>query len=163
MSGVAYGESVWALGKYPRVRHTNATVADMNEAMGKRKRLTPLFIAHSAHDEVVGLRAAERLRDSWITCFGIDASSAETTQGKHDRKPWSLTTYDDQAGANSLNYLVLRGYEHGWYGGARGPFSVPEAPDVSSMIWSFFAQHPRRTTNQSGQNSVTNRLRLKAS
>jgi len=38
---------------------------------------------------------------------------------------------------------VLQGYEHGWFGGEQGEFSVPEAPDVSKMIWSFFARHPR--------------------
>ena len=31
-----------------------------------------------------------------------------------------LTTYSDQDGAESLNYFVLKGYEHGWYGGASG-------------------------------------------
>jgi poly(hydroxyalkanoate) depolymerase family esterase len=163
VAGVAYGESIWALGKYPRVRNTNATVAEMNKAMGNRKSLTPLFIAHSAHDHVVGVRAAEKLRDSWIACFGIDAHSAEVTQGKHGRKPWSLTTYTDKDGASALNYLVLRGYEHGWYGGAHGPFSIPDAPDVSGMIWSFFARHPRKGNKQSVQGSVTDRLRLKAS
>jgi hypothetical protein len=40
VAGVAYGESIWALGKYPRVRNTGATVAEMNQAMGKRKSLT---------------------------------------------------------------------------------------------------------------------------
>jgi poly(hydroxyalkanoate) depolymerase family esterase len=162
VAGVAYGESVWALGKYPRVTKTSATVLEMDRAMGRRKSLTPLFIAHSADDTVVGLRAAEKLRDSWIACFGIDAGSAEVTQGTHGRKPWSLTSYTDNNGASALGYLVLRGYEHGWYGGARGPFSVPDAPDVSGMIWSFFARHPRGTKQQSVQESVAERLRLKA-
>jgi poly(hydroxyalkanoate) depolymerase family esterase len=163
VAGVAYGESIWALGKYPRVRNTGATVAEMNQAMGKRKSLTPIFIAHSADDHVVGLRAAEALRESWCTCFGIDPGSADVTQGRHGGKPWSLTTYSDANGASALNYLVLQEYEHGWYGGARGPFSVPDAPDVSSMIWSFFARHPRRTKNQSVQISFAEQLRLKAS
>jgi poly(hydroxyalkanoate) depolymerase family esterase len=163
VAGVAYGESIWALGKYPRVRKTSKTVAEMNQAMGNRKNLTPLFIAHSADDRVVGLRAAQGLRDSWIACFGIDADSADVTHGKHGRKPWLLTTYADENGASALNYLVLKGYEHGWYGGARGPFSVPDAPDVSSMIWSFFSRHPRKAKKQSVPSSVTERLRLKAS
>ena len=163
VAGVAYGESIWALGKYPRVRKTSATVADMTQAMGRKKSLTPLFIAHSTHDRVVGLRAAEKLRDSWIACFDIDAGSAEATQGSHEREPWTLTTYAEQDGSSALGYLVLRGYEHGWYGGARGPFSIPNAPDVSSMIWSFFSRHPRRAKKQSVQSSVTERLRLKAS
>ena len=163
VAGVAYGESIWALGKYPRVTKTSATVADMKQAMGKRNGLTPLFIAHSADDHIVGLRAAEKLRDSWVGCFDLDPGSADVTQGRHGGKPWSLTTYSDANGASALNYLVLQEYEHGWYGGARGPFSVPDAPDVSSMIWSFFARHPRRTKNQSVQISVAEQLRLKAS
>ncbi len=144
VAGVAYGESIWALGRYPRVKPTAAVVTDMKQAMGTDRKVTPLFIAHSADDSVVGLRAAQKLRDSWIACFGLDADSAGVTQGSHHRKPWSLATYRDAEGSSALDYLVLKGYEHGWYGGAEGPFSVPDAPDVSSMIWSFFARHPRR-------------------
>ena len=162
VAGVAYGESIWALGKYPRLRNTGATVAEMNQAMGKRKSLTPIFIAHSADDNVVGLRAAEMLCESWIACFGIDPDSADVTQGRHSGKPWSLTTYSDASGASAVNYLVLDDHEHGWYGGARGPFSVPDAPDVSSMIWSFFARHPRRTGRQSARSSLAERLQAEA-
>ena len=62
-----------------------------------------------------------------------------------------------------LDYLELRGYEHGWFGGAPGPFSVPDAPDVSRMIWSFFARHPRARTRHPGQNTASDRMRLMAS
>lgn len=144
VAGVAYGESIWALGRYPRVRQTSSTVAEMKQAMDASQSLTPLFIVHSADDDVVGLRAAQGLRDSWIACFDLDAGSAGVTKGSHGRKPWSLTSYSDAKGAGALDYLVLDGYEHGWYGGADGPFSVPDAPDVSTMIWSFFARNPRR-------------------
>ena len=163
VAGVAYGESIWALGKYPRVKQTGATVAEMRQAMGPNTALTPLFIAHSADDEVVGLRAANKLRDSWLECFELDPGTASVTRGKHARKPWLLTTYSDHDGEESLNYFVLKGYEHGWYGGASGPFSVPDAPDVSSMIWSFFARHPRRRTARTAATSVSDRLRLMAS
>jgi poly(3-hydroxybutyrate) depolymerase len=163
VAGVAYGESIWALGKYPRARKTAATVADMNHAMGRRRSLTPLFIAHSTDDHVVGLQAADKLRDSWLECFDLDPGTANVTHGTHARKPWSLTTYSDGSGTDSLNYFVLQGYEHGWYGGASGPFSVPGAPDVSSMIWSFFARHPRRRTTRPVKASARERLRLMAS
>jgi len=163
VAGVAYGESIWALGRYPRVKQTASTVADMKQAMGGNRGATPLFIAHSADDHVVGLRAAQKLRDSWIACFDLDAESANLTQGKHHRKPWSLTTYSDGEGASTLDYLVLKGYEHGWYGGAPGPFSVPDAPDVSNMIWSFFARHPRRGKRRTVEPSSSDRLRLMAS
>ena len=144
VAGVAYGESIWALGRYPRVKQTNSTVADMKQAMGAKRSLTPLFIAHSDDDSVVGLRAAQKLRDSWIACFDLDSDSADITWGKHGRRLWSLTSYADGQSASALDYVVFQGYEHGWFGGAQGPFSVPEAPDVSKMIWSFFARHPRR-------------------
>jgi len=163
VAGVAYGESIWALGKYPRVKQIGATVEEMREAMGPGHALTPLFIAHSADDEVVGLRAANKLRDSWLECFDLDPGAANVTRGIHAQKPWLLTTYSDQDGAESLSYLVLKGYEHGWYGGASGPFSVPDAPDVSSMIWSFFARHPRRRTTSPVRTSAGDRLRLRAS
>ena len=144
VAGVAYGESIWALGRFPRVKQTGTTVADMRQAMGANRSLTPLFIAHSTGDTVVGLRAAEGLRDSWIACFGLDWDSASVTKGKHGRRPWKLTAYADEQGESALDYLVIKDYEHGWFGGAPGPFSVPDAPDVSKMIWSFFARHPRR-------------------
>ena len=163
VAGVAYGESIWALGKYPRVKQTGVTVAEMRQAMGKNRSLTPLFIAHSADDDVVGLRAANKLRDSWLECFDLDPGTASVTRGIHARKPWLLTTYADRDGAESLNYFVLKGYEHGWYGGASGPFSVPDAPDVSGMIWSFFSRHPRRRGARTAGTSVSDRLRLVAS
>ena len=163
VAGVAYGESIWALGRYPRVKQTASTVADMKQAMGANRGATPLFIAHSADDHVVGLRAAQKLRDSWIACFDLDAESGDVTQGRHHRKPWTLTNYGDGEGASTLGYLVLKGYEHGWYGGAPGPFSVTDAPDVSSMIWSFFSRHSRKAKKQSVRSSVNERLRLKAS
>jgi poly(hydroxyalkanoate) depolymerase family esterase len=163
VAGVAYGESIWALGRYPRVKQTSSTVAEMQRAMGDNPGVTPLFIAHSADDRVVGLRAAQKLRDSWIACFDLDAGSASVTQGRHGRETWSLTTYADEHGGSALDYLVLRGYEHGWYGGAEGAFSVPDAPDVSSMIWSFFARHPRRAGKRGVPVSITERLRRKAS
>jgi poly(3-hydroxybutyrate) depolymerase len=163
VAGVAYGESIWALGRYPRVKQTASTVADMKQAMGANRGATPLFIAHSADDHVVGLRAAQKLRDSWIACYDLDADSGDVTQGKHHRKPWTLTNYSDREGASTLDYFVLKGYEHGWYGGAPGPFSVTDAPDVSSMIWSFFARHPRRGKQSATRASANDRLRLAAS
>ena len=66
-------------------------------------------------------------------------------------------------GVSTLDYLVLQGYEHGWYGGSPGPFSIPDAPDVSNMIWSFFARHPRREKGRTARASATDRLRLMAS
>ncbi len=163
VAGVAYGESIWALGKYPRVKQTAATVADMRQAMGRNRVPTPLFIAHSADDEVVGLRAADKLRDSWLECFDLDRGTTSVTRGTHARKPWLLTTYADGSGAEALSYFVLQGYEHGWYGGADGPFSVPDAPDVSGMIWSFFSRHPRGRTTRPAKASASDRLRLMAS
>lgn len=160
VAGIAYGESIWALGRYPRVKQTSSTVADMKQAMGPNRGFTPLFIAHSADDSVVGLRAAEKLRDSWIACFGLDEGSASATQGIHGGKGWSLTTYADQHGATSLDYLELDGYEHGWFGGAAGPFSVPDAPDVSKMIWTFFARHPRAAGQRRARAPGTEQLRL---
>lgn len=153
VAGVAYGESIWALGRYPRVKQTSSTVADMKQALGDDPGFAPLFIAHSADDSVVGLRAGEKLRDSWIACFDLDPDSANVTRGTHARKPWSLTTYADREGAAAVDYLVLDGYEHGWFGGETGAFSVPEAPDVSSMIWSFFARHPRAVRKRQARRS----------
>ena len=153
VAGVAYGESIWALGRYPRVKQTSSTVVDMRQAMGNNRGFAPLFVAHSADDSVVGLRAGEKLRDSWIACFDLDPDSASVTRGTHGRKPWSLTTYADREGAGAVDYLVLQGYEHGWFGGEQGAFSVPEAPDVSKMIWSFFARHPRTARKRPARRS----------
>ena len=162
VAGIAYGESIWALGRYPRVKQTSSTVADMKQAMGKRRNFTPLFIAHSTDDSVVGLRAAQKLRDSWIACFDLDAGSANVARGKYGRRPWSLTKYSDAAGGSALDYVIFEGYEHGWFGGAEGPFSVPEAPDVSKMIWSFFARHPRRKRRRKASMSTSSHSRERA-
>jgi len=148
VAGVAYGESMWALGRYPKVKAVATTVADMKRAMGINQSMTPLFIAHSANDHVVGLPAAQKLRDSWIECYGLDRRGVDVTHGEHQDKAWSLANYCTADGSSALAYLVLEDYAHGWYGGASGPYSVPDAPDVSRMIWSFFAEHPRRSANR---------------
>ena len=109
---------------------------------GKDKRPVPIFIAHSRHDEVVGIRAAENIRDSWATCFDIDTSRRiRERSGRIRGTPWMHTKYYGGDRRTVIETLFLDGKAHGWYGGNPGEFSYPDAPNVSKKIWRFFRTH----------------------
>ena len=43
-----------------------------------------------------------------------------------------------------MAYYAIQGMGHAWPGGAPDrPFSDPQGPDASRLIWDFFAGHPK--------------------
>ena len=147
VAGVPYSESCLALAFARRHKPVDDVVAAMNSAMGQAKRPVPIFIAHSRADEVVDIRAAENIRDSWATCFDID-----TSRGAHERSgnsrgtPWVHTRYWGGSRRTLIETLFLEDKAHGWYGGNPGALSYPDAPDISTQIWRFFRTHPLEQT-----------------
>jgi poly(hydroxyalkanoate) depolymerase family esterase len=143
VAGVPYSESCLALAFRRRYKPVDQVVAAMNRAMGNRRRPVPIFIAHSRDDEVIGIRAAENIRDSWATCFGIDTSrGTRARSGNFRGTPWMHATYRGESRRTIIETLFLAGKPHGWYGGNPGELSYPDAPDVSNRIWRFFRAHP---------------------
>ncbi len=143
VAGVPYSESCLALAFARRHKPVDDVVAAMNRAMGHTKRPVPIFIAHSRADEVVGIRAAENIRDSWATCFDIDTSRGMRERSGSSRgTPWVHTEYRNGSRSTLIETLFLEDKAHGWYGGNPGAMSFPDAPDISKQIWRFFRAHP---------------------
>jgi len=143
VAGLPYSESCLALAFGRRHKPVEQVVAAMNGAMGNAKRPVPIFIAHSRADEVIGIRAAENIRDSWATCFDIDTSTrTREHSGSIRGTPWTHTKYRGENRRTIIETLFLEGKAHGWYGGNPGAFSDPDAPDISKRMWRFFRRHP---------------------
>jgi hypothetical protein len=146
----------------------------MNQAMGKRKSLTPIFIAHSADDHVVGLRAAEALRECWCTGFGIDPGSADVTQGRDAGQTRRQTLVADdllrrQRGqrpelprATRIRTRLVRRCSRAIQCSRRARCLEHDLVLLCPTP-AQDEEHPRRTKNQSVQISVAEQLRLKAS
>ncbi len=143
VAGLPYSESSLAIAFGRRHKPVEHVAAAMNGAMGNSKRPVPIFIAHSRADEVIGIRAAEHIRDSWATCFEIDTSrGTRQRSGNFRGTPWMHTEYRGENRRTIIETLFLEGKAHGWYGGNPGAFSCPDAPDISQRIWRFFRAHP---------------------
>lgn len=143
VAGVPYSESCLAVAVGRRHKPVEEVVAAMRGAMGDGRRPVPIFIAHSHDDEVVGIRAAENIRDSWATCFEIDTSTGTRVRSGSVRgTPWMHTKYCGESRRTLIETLFVEKMGHGWYGGNPGEFSYPDAPNLSKEIWQFFRAHP---------------------
>ena len=101
------------------------------------------MIVQSRDDPVVDLQSAENLRDSWADCFGIKTSKRVSVRsGVTLGTPWEHKKYYGYRWRSAIETLYFEGVGHGWYGGAPGRFSYPNAPNVTDSIWEFLRRHP---------------------
>ncbi len=145
VAGAAYSETAQAVGfvgyNKGRFKPVGKIVQAMNAAMGARKRPLPILIVHSHDDATINIQSALNIRDSWAACFECDLQEAGKRRGESGSTRWEQIRYRGGPTGTLIETLFLSGPGHGWYGGAPGDFSYPEAPDISTMIWSFFADH----------------------
>lgn len=147
VAGVPYAETARAVAGTHVARGTFRPVSDisiqMNETMGDNKRLAPILIVHSRDDPVVELQSAENLRESWADCFGIKTSNRVSVRsGATLGTAWEHKKYYGFRWRSAIETFYLEGVGHGWYGGAPGRFSYPDAPNVTEYIWEFLRRHP---------------------
>ena len=147
VAGIPYAEKAVAvrhgMNRQPRNRPVVAIVKAMRDEMGRRTRVVPIQILHSRSDEVVDIKSAQILRDSWGHCFGIDTRNPDSSEtGELGGTAWEHSRYHGDASASLIETVFLEGPGHGWYGGRPGNFSFPDAPDISAGIWNFFESHP---------------------
>ncbi len=153
VAGAAYSETARAVGfvRYMRgaFKPVRKIVRAMDQAMGQRKRPVPIMVVHSHDDTTINIRSALNIRDSWAACHRIDLKKrAETSSGRSGNTRWEHCRYHGDHGRTLIETLFLSGPGHGWYGGAPGRYSYPEAPDISEMIWSFFSSHVHEASAQ---------------
>jgi len=147
VAGVPYAETARAVGFVHHIaghfRPIRELVQEMDSEMGDKKRLVPLFIAHSHDDGTVNIRAARNLRDSWAHCFGVDLNKQVSVRhGATGVTRWEHSRYRGRHRRTQIETLFLEGVGHGWYGGRPGRYSYPQAPHLSEWLWRFFQTHP---------------------
>ncbi|MBV8554449.1 MAG: PHB depolymerase family esterase [Planctomycetaceae bacterium] len=117
----------------------------MTAEMGPHKRPVPIFIIQSEDDQVVNLHYAENIRDSWGKAFGVDTRQpiSPPESGVTEGTPWTRAKYGQGPdGSTVVETLFLNGLMHGWYGGGKGEFAFPSAPNTAQLAWEFFKAHP---------------------
>lgn len=147
VAGVAYSESAQAVHLFrpipPRYRPVPKLVRNMEKQMPDGKHPVPLLIIHSHDDETLNIKAAENLRDSWASCYGISLmNKSRVKTGETKESTWHYTRYTGPSSRHHIDTLWLEGPGHGWYGGNPGKFSYPNAVDITHHIWQFFKSHP---------------------
>lgn len=120
--------------------------------MGPRARQVPMLIEQGDADTTTPPWMAERLTSQWaalddlapdgVLDGDVDDTPDDTQQvadpGDH---PYTRTEYTARDGGSTLieKYLV-EGLGHKWPGGGTGPNADPLGPDMSALIWDFFAK-----------------------
>jgi poly(3-hydroxybutyrate) depolymerase len=121
------------------------TLCLMRKVRSDERTSTPLFIVQAHGDTRVLMQSAINLRDVWLRYFGEGKTLITHTKNSATLGTgWVHTRYTKLMGDSEVETLFLDGLEHGWYGGAPGAFSYPDAPPLADMMWNFFRRHPRQ-------------------
>ncbi|MFY3384233.1 alpha/beta hydrolase family esterase [Paracidovorax sp. MALMAid1276] len=103
------------------------------------RHLPPLLVVHGDADRVVSLRNAETTAQAWAQALGARPGAPRVVR-RGQRHATRVTEYRTRGRA----VVVLRevqGLGHAWSGGtARKPYSDPDGPDASALIWAFVAR-----------------------
>lgn len=158
VAGVCYGETARAInlmGNFvqPGFQSVEESRSSMTEALEDPQRPIPILITHSKQDGTVHFQSGENLRDTWAQAYGIDTQHPAASKfGQTKGCQWHFESfnypksYGSESGKSRtlIETLWLDGPDHGWYGGEKGDFSYPDAPNISEQIWSFFKSHPKQ-------------------
>lgn len=132
-SGVPPGTAHTTLTALAAMRGRRATAA-IDLAAGTV--LPPLLVLHGSLDGVVAPRNALAAVQAWAAAGGATAGRPRRVQ-RGQRLPMQVT--DHSQGRRVVATLAeVQGLGHAWSGGARGlPFSDPNGPDASRLVWAF--------------------------
>lgn len=122
--------------------------------MGPRARQVPILIIHGDADPIVPPLFAERLVTHWaaIDDLAVDGQIDGDVDDKFETRqrvvnpgdhPYVKSVYTATKDTEPLieKYLIER-LRHQWpRGGGRELFADPMGPDISTIIWDFFATH----------------------
>ncbi|MDH0865424.1 PHB depolymerase family esterase [Mitsuaria sp. GD03876] len=102
----------------------------------------PLLVVQGTEDRIVAAsNAAEAVRQ-WSLAAGATTRRARTVQRG---RRWPMEVVEFKRGrAIAATLVAIEGLGHAWSGGAaKQPFSDPQGPDASTMIWRFIAKQCR--------------------
>ncbi len=96
----------------------------------------PLLVLHGSADGVVSPRNGEAAVQAWAAAAGARASAPRRLQ-RGQRHAMLVTDYKLR-GRSIATLALVQGLGHAWSGGAAGqPFSDPQGPDASRLVWAF--------------------------
>lgn len=126
-------------------------------AMGPLVQVVPAIVFHGTADPTVRSVNADQVVRQWaqindllsdkIDNDNVDDRPEEVIAGQvPNGRPFKHEIYRDADTGEAVieRYMVL-GMGHAWSGGSpEGTFTDPAGPDASSLMWDFFAKHPRK-------------------
>lgn len=117
---------------------TTATAAGPRAATAAR-HLPPLLVVHGDADGVVSLRNATAAAALWAGALGATPGPVRTLQ-RGQRYAMRVTDFKAR-GRTVVTLREVHGLAHAWSGGAASlPYSDPDGPDASALVWAFVAR-----------------------
>ncbi|MZD04523.1 esterase [Streptomyces sp. SID5785] len=120
--------------------------------MGPRARRVPMLIEQGDADTTVPPWMADRLASQWAALDDLagdgtvdgdvdDTPDATERVDAPGERPYTRTRYTARTGGRTLiEKYDVEGLQHKWPGGGSGPFADPLGPDMSRVMWDFFAE-----------------------
>ena len=124
-------------------------------AMGPRARVLPVIVFHGEADRRVYLQNGADTISQWAQSADLasdglddgdidDLADRQSQGGRPGKHRYNRQIYEDDRGGVVMAFYAIEAMGHAWPGGAPGrPFSDPDGPDASRLIWEFFAGHPK--------------------
>jgi poly(hydroxyalkanoate) depolymerase family esterase len=151
-SGCEYAATAACAG-YRSADPTQAGRAAYTE-MGPRARPMPFIAFQGDQDTTVPPANGDQLVQQWLltddladdgAANGSVSSKAATTYSSFASagRPYTVSTYKNNAQAELATYWLVHGMNHAWSGGdGSQPYSDPSGPDATTAMYEFFMRHP---------------------
>ncbi len=123
--------------------------------MGTRARVLPVIVFQGGADRRVYPENGTDMIGQWaqtgdLATDGLDnddiddVAESDSRGGRPGGHGYRRRLYETEEGVVVMAFYAIDAMRHAWPGGAPDrPFSDPEGPDASRLIWEFFAGHPR--------------------
>ncbi|WP_342027767.1 extracellular catalytic domain type 1 short-chain-length polyhydroxyalkanoate depolymerase [Lihuaxuella thermophila] len=125
------------------------------QAMGSHARVVPVIVFHGTSDYTVYPVNGHQVISQWaqtndragdgVDNNHIDDQADVTMNGSvPNGRTYTRYLYKDQNGNVVMEKIMVNGMGHAWSGGSTaGTYTDPAGPEASSMMWSFFVNHPK--------------------
>jgi poly(hydroxyalkanoate) depolymerase family esterase len=124
---------------------------------GSAARVLPVIVFHGTRDETVSpingnqviqqFASTDDYADDGIANNSVSATPSSIESGQvPNGYSYTVSTYIYQ-GNVLLKHYTIDGMGHAWSGGSAAPpatFTDPGGPNASSIMWNFFADHPKK-------------------
>ncbi|UOY93349.1 PHB depolymerase family esterase [Ectobacillus sp. JY-23] len=128
--------------------------------MGGYKRVVPTIVFHGSSDTTVAPVNGNQILTQWaqtndLADDGTDNNSisdtaAQTINGQvPNGRSYTQYIYHDKNGMNVMEKYIVTSMGHAWSGGSSaGSYTDTQGPNASTLMWSFFNNHPKNISVQ---------------